>query len=100
VLVTLPELCAAQERLRGVAVHTPASSPSNRMTFGSRLRPSNPSAASSYAEPSTKSRNCLSSSALCGVITYSSGNHAQGVAYAARELGIKAVIVMPSNAPR
>jgi threonine dehydratase len=35
-----------------------------------------------------------------GVITYSSGNHAQGVAYAARALGSKAVIVMPSNAPR
>jgi threonine dehydratase len=34
-----------------------------------------------------------------GVITYSSGNHAQGVAYAARALGAKAVIVMPSNAP-
>ena len=35
-----------------------------------------------------------------GVITYSSGNHAQGVAYAARALGSKAVIVMPSNAPQ
>jgi threonine dehydratase len=35
-----------------------------------------------------------------GVITYSSGNHAQGVAYAARTLGAKAVIVMPSNAPQ
>jgi threonine dehydratase len=34
-----------------------------------------------------------------GVITYSSGNHAQGVAYAARALGAKAVIVMPKNAP-
>jgi len=34
-----------------------------------------------------------------GVITYSSGNHAQGVAYAARALGTKAVIVMPGNAP-
>ena len=34
-----------------------------------------------------------------GVITYSSGNHAQGVAYAARALGTKAVIVMPRNAP-
>jgi threonine dehydratase len=34
-----------------------------------------------------------------GVITYSSGNHAQGVAYAARSVGAKAVIVMPSNAP-
>jgi threonine dehydratase len=34
-----------------------------------------------------------------GVITFSSGNHAQGVAYVARHLGTKAVIVMPSNAP-
>jgi threonine dehydratase len=34
-----------------------------------------------------------------GVITYSSGNHGQGVAYAARALGAKAVIVMPANAP-
>jgi len=34
-----------------------------------------------------------------GVISYSSGNHAQGVAYAARVLGVKAVIVMPNNAP-
>ncbi len=35
-----------------------------------------------------------------GVITYSSGNHAQGVAYSARALGVKAVIVMPNNAPK
>jgi len=34
-----------------------------------------------------------------GIITYSSGNHAQGVAYAARALGVRAVIVMPENAP-
>jgi len=34
-----------------------------------------------------------------GFITYSSGNHAQGVAYAARAVGAKAVIVMPANAP-
>jgi threonine dehydratase len=34
-----------------------------------------------------------------GVISYSSGNHAQGVAYAARALGVKAIIVMPGNAP-
>jgi threo-3-hydroxy-L-aspartate ammonia-lyase len=35
-----------------------------------------------------------------GVVTYSSGNHAQAVAYAAREFGIEAVIVMPEDAPR
>ncbi len=34
-----------------------------------------------------------------GVVSYSSGNHAQGVAYAARALRTKAVIVMPGNAP-
>ena len=34
-----------------------------------------------------------------GVVSYSSGNHAQGVAYAARALNVKAVIVMPGNAP-
>ncbi len=35
-----------------------------------------------------------------GVIAVSSGNHAQGVAWAARRLGITAAIVMPRNAPR
>jgi threonine dehydratase len=35
-----------------------------------------------------------------GVIAYSSGNHAQGVAAAARELGLSAAIIMPSDAPR
>jgi len=35
-----------------------------------------------------------------GVVAYSSGNHAQGVAAAARLLGLRATIVMPSDAPR
>jgi threonine dehydratase len=35
-----------------------------------------------------------------GVITYSSGNHAQAVALAARLLGVPATVVMPANAPR
>ena len=35
-----------------------------------------------------------------GVIAYSSGNHAQGVALAAQQFGISAVIVMPSDAPK
>jgi threonine dehydratase len=34
-----------------------------------------------------------------GVVAFSSGNHAQGVAIAARRLGIRAVIVMPADAP-
>jgi threonine dehydratase len=35
-----------------------------------------------------------------GVVAFSSGNHAQGVAWAAKRLGIAATIVMPSDAPR
>jgi len=35
-----------------------------------------------------------------GVITYSSGNHGQAVAAAARRLGLRAVVVMPETAPR
>jgi threonine dehydratase len=35
-----------------------------------------------------------------GVVAFSSGNHAQGVAIAARRLGIPATIVMPADAPR
>lgn len=35
-----------------------------------------------------------------GVVAFSSGNHAQGVAWAAKRLGIPAIIVMPADAPR
>ena len=35
-----------------------------------------------------------------GVVAVSSGNHAQGIAWAARKLGVKATIVMPHNAPQ
>jgi threonine dehydratase len=35
-----------------------------------------------------------------GVIAFSSGNHAQGVALAAREFGVPSVIIMPADAPR
>ena len=35
-----------------------------------------------------------------GVVAFSSGNHAQGVAWAARRLGMAATIVMPADAPR
>jgi threonine dehydratase len=97
-LVTLAELRAAQERVRGVAMHTPlvAFEPGlwvkaeGLQPIGSfKLR----GAFNKIAQLSPAQR-------ACGVITYSSGNHAQGVAYAARALGIKAVIVMPSNAPQ
>jgi threonine dehydratase len=37
---------------------------------------------------------------MAGVVAFSSGNHAQGIAWAARKLGIHAAIVMPSDAPK
>ncbi|WP_397541366.1 pyridoxal-phosphate dependent enzyme [Roseovarius salis] len=48
-------------------------------------------AAVSALDPETRAK---------GVIAYSSGNHAQGVARAAAEFGVPAVIVMPDDAPR
>ena len=35
-----------------------------------------------------------------GVVAFSSGNHAQAVAIAAREIGVRAVIAMPTDAPK
>jgi len=43
--------------------------------------------------------NAVSALEPAGVIAFSSGNHAQGVALAARIKGIKAVIIMPADAP-
>ncbi len=48
-------------------------------------------AAVSALDPDTRAR---------GVLAYSSGNHAQGLALAAREFGIPAVIIMPADAPK
>ncbi len=98
-LVTLPELHAAQERLRGVAAHTPLVRMGDAAIWvkAEGLQPIGSfklrGAFNKIVQLSARER-------ASGVITYSSGNHAQGVAYAARALGTKAVIVMPSNAPR
>jgi len=44
--------------------------------------------------------NAVSALKPAGVVAFSSGNHAQGVALAARQHGIPAVIIMPTDAPR
>lgn len=44
--------------------------------------------------------NQLAAAGAPGIVAYSSGNHAQGVAAAAKLMGLPAVIVMPSDAPR
>ena len=108
--VTLEEIRAAKERIAGVAVRTPLYRVERaRLRMGDFPEPEFDlyiKAESEQPIGSFKLRGAynmvaqLSPEALRrGVITYSSGNHAQGVAYAARALGAKAVIVMPSNAP-
>ena len=97
-LVTQAELRAAQERLRGVAVPTPV------VNFAAGLwvkaEGLQPIGSFKLRGAFNKIAQLPADARSCGVITYSSGNHAQGVAYAARAMGTKAVIVMPSNAPQ
>src|SRR6201997_2312762 len=108
--VTLDEIRAAKERIAGVAARTPLYRVERaRLRMGKFPEPDFDlyiKAESEQPIRSFKLRGAfnmvsqLSPDALQrGVISYSSGNHAQGVAYAARALGAKAVIVMPGNAP-
>jgi threonine dehydratase len=103
----LPDIAAiraAAERLAGHAVLTPLlESPAVNARLGGRLLVK--------AEPlqrtgSFKFRGAYNTLSQLdagqrrrGVVTWSSGNHAQGVAAAAQLLGIPALIVMPSDAP-
>jgi threonine dehydratase len=104
-LVSLAEVQAAAQRLKGVVTHTPllpSALLSGELDAEVRLK-----CESLQRTGSFKARGAnnfvlqLSDAALeSGVITYSSGNHAQAVAYAARQRGVRAVVVMPTTAPR
>ncbi len=109
--VTLAEIRAAEERLRGVAVRTPLTrlEPERLRAAGFAVPAFAVYLKAESAQPigSFKLRGAYNMAAHLpeavwrkGLITYSSGNHAQGVAFAARALGTKAVIVMPENAPQ
>jgi threonine dehydratase len=106
-LVSLAEISAAAGRLRGVAVRTPlipftgavkASAPllikpeSLQPTGAFKLR-------GAYNAVYAVTRGLDSCARPDGVVAHSSGNHGFAVAYAARLLGISAVIVVPENAP-
>jgi len=106
-MVTLNDIRDAQARLCGVAVrtelmlshlHENGSAPDGRKLY---LKPENlqPIGAFKLRGAYNKIAALSQEERDRGVITYSSGNHGQGVAYAARALGVKAVIVMPGNAP-
>lgn len=112
-MVTLSDILSAHDRIAGTAVRTPLVKldPARLAAAGFAVPADFPEIwlkdESKQPIGSFKLRGAynmvaqLSADALSrGVITYSSGNHAQGVAYAARALGSKAVIVMPDNAPK
>jgi threonine dehydratase len=110
-LITLEDIHAASKRIAGIAVRTGVYKlDPQRMQAAGFAAPSVDiwlKAESEQPIGSFKLRGAYNKIASLtpeelqrGVITYSSGNHAQGVSYAARALGAKAVIVMPESAPR
>lgn len=105
-LVGLEQIRAAAERLRGVARRTPLHSTDLSGSGGGR-DPVWLKCESLQHGGAFKVRGAYNfvhglspEEREAGLITFSSGNHAQGVAYAAREFGAEAVIVMPEDAPR
>lgn len=105
-MVDLEQIRLAQERLRGVAARTPlvrCYPPDHISSSGELwLKPESfqPVGSFKLRGAYNKIASLTEQERRRGVISYSSGNHAQGVAYAARALGVKAVIVMPRNAPK
>jgi threonine dehydratase len=99
-IVTLDDIRQAQQRLRGVAAPTPliAFEEEGRRLW---LKPESfqPIGSFKLRGAYNKIASLSESERRRGVITYSSGNHAQGVAYSARALDVKAVVVMPRKAP-
>jgi threonine dehydratase len=103
-MVALPDIQAARARLSGITVHTPLvefklCEGDPRQLF-LKLENRQPIGAFKLRGAYNKIALLSEQERKRGVITYSSGNHAQGVAYAARALGTKAIIVMPNNAPQ
>jgi threonine dehydratase len=102
-MVSLQDIRAAQGRLIGIAVRTPllewtGASDSRKLYL--KLENLQPIGAFKLRGAYNKVASLTDEERRRGVISYSSGNHAQGVAYAARTLGVKAIIVMPGNAPK
>jgi threonine dehydratase len=106
-LVTIEAISAAAARIAGIAIKTPlvrapfkgVSGPGTSREVWLKAESLQPIGSFKLRGAANKILQLKPEELRRGVITYSSGNHAQGVAYAARSVGAKAVIVMPSNAP-
>jgi threonine dehydratase len=102
-MVTLADIHAARALLTGTAVRTPlfewtAATDSRKLFL--KLENLQPIGAFKLRGAYNKIASLSDDDRRRGVIAYSSGNHAQGVAYAARALGVKSIIVMPGTAPK
>lgn len=104
VLVTLNDIAAARERIKSAARYTPLidvpypGAPESRLLL--KCENLQPMGAFKIRGAFNMISQLSHDSMDRGVITYSSGNHGQAVALAARTLGIPAVIVMPTTAPQ
>jgi threonine dehydratase len=101
-MVALKDIQQAQSLLKNFAVRTPLVScklPNGRKIF---VKPENlqPIGSFKLRGAYNKIHSLAPEQRARGVVSHSSGNHAQGVAYAARSLGVKATIVMPRTAPQ
>ena len=105
--VTLPtaaDVDAAAARIKGVALRTPLiSSPALDALTGARIflkaETLQRTGSFKFRGAYNKISQIPPERKAAGVVAYSSGNHAQGVAHAAALCGVPAVIVMPSDAP-
>jgi threonine dehydratase len=105
ILPTAADVDAAAQRLAGVALRTPlVTSPVLDALTGARVFLKAETLQRTGSFKFRGAYNKLSSippeARGRGVVAFSSGNHAQGVAAAAQLLGMPAVIVMPGDAPR
>lgn len=98
-LVTLDDVRAAANRIRGVAVRTPLLD-IKAAGLGLKCENFQPSGAFKIRGACNMLAQLTPEERAAGVITYSSGNHGLSVALVAQTMGLRAVIVMPENAPR
>src|SRR5262249_40957798 len=104
-MLPLNLICQAQHRLRGLVHRTPlvhSAALSHRLGAPVYLKLECLQKTGSF-KPRGAFNKMLSltpEERQRGVVAISGGNHAQGVAYAARQLGIAATIAMPATTPR
>ncbi|WP_417463470.1 threonine ammonia-lyase [Kordiimonas sp.] len=103
--INIEDIQSAAEQIKGAAVRTPLiEHPALNELVGGRvfIKPENLQVIGAFKFRGAYNRLSRLSEAerAKGVVAFSSGNHAQGVAKAAQMLGIKATIVMPNDAPK